>query len=254
MKKYIIIFWSALVVFALVYGFFSLKAPATKLKQWYRTTAESLEVENKRVANDEALKDLTHEKIFLQNRLQMSKSDSINLIVDLRDSVVAIELKGVRLHSAKIKSYKLPSFFKAIDINTLNRIFSEPLIVAEQESNVPKMPITIKKAPKTPEEASTQVEIPDTALNIPVFVKLNIDSLFHISFKPVFTNQDNYHSTMRKVQGRNAWQNFVGNWGSIVKGQIPEYTPHVEIYMLSPDIVGIYRALPSKPQMAFMWP
>ncbi len=256
MKRYLISFWILVLVLAGVYAFFSFNAPAKKLAQWRieNTPDQDPEIENKRIANDQALKDLTHYKIFLQNRLQMAKSDSINLIVNLRDSIVSIELKGVTLHAAKIESYDLPAFFSAIDINTLNKVFSKPSQIVSQESNVDKKPLTVKKAPKSPDEVPSDVALPDTSLNIPVFVKLDIDSLFTFTFKPVFSGQEHYKKTMRKAKWTERLRIMKNNWNSILIGKTPEYIPNVEIYLSSPDIVGIYRALPTQAQMTFMWP
>jgi hypothetical protein len=256
MKRYLFPFWILVLVLAGIFAIFSFNAPVKKLAQWRLEHApeEDNEIENKRIANDQALKDLTHYKIFLKNRLQMAKSDSINLVVNLRDSLVSIELKGVTLHSARIESYDLPTFFSAIDINTLNKVFSKPSDIVLQESNVDKKPLTIKKAPKSPDEVSSHVELPDTSLNIPVFVKLNIDSLFTLTFKPVFAGQKDYKKTMRKEIWNERMRVLKTNWGSILRGKVPGYMPNVEVYLASPDIVGMYRALPTNAQMAFMWP
>lgn len=256
MKRYIIPFWIIIILLSAGYAYFSLKAPARKLAEWKNelSTGDDSKVENKRVANDKELKALTHSKIFMQNQLEMAKSDSISLLINLRDSTVSIELKGVTLHAAKIESYLLPAFFSAIDINSLNKAFSSPLLISWQESNVAKMPLTIKKAPKSPDEVPENVALPDTALNIPVFVNMGVGTFFTISFKSIFTGQEGYNKIMNRAKWNERIDHFKNNIGSMVKGKVPNYTPNVEIYMQSPDIVEIYRAIPTHPEMAFLWP
>jgi len=94
----------------------------------------------------EALR-LTKQVFWLEQKLELAKSDSISLAIDLSDSLVQIQLKGLDLFHAKILHQRPQNF-----LNPGNRKNRRHLaMVSEIKSevaNVPKRPVKKVKAPK----------------------------------------------------------------------------------------------------------
>jgi len=79
-----------------------------------------------------------HEKAFLNARLAMSVTDSIGLTLNLKDSLVQLEMKGVVLRQVKADKIELPRFFKAIKAPAYAIHFSKPFIITEIEGSIEK--------------------------------------------------------------------------------------------------------------------
>ena len=72
---------------------------------------------------DSVLVDLFKKKVFLETRFQMSKADSINLSINLKDSILQLELKGVVIKSTKITDFEVDQFLYQLKPATYQHLF-----------------------------------------------------------------------------------------------------------------------------------
>jgi len=86
------------------------------------------------------------EKLFWQNRLAMSRNPAMDLAVDLVDSMVYLEFKGVILRKTKISRYEIsPSMSYLKKFSSYKSWLDGPFILVQDSvSSIPKEPVYIK--------------------------------------------------------------------------------------------------------------
>ena len=177
----------------------------------------------------------------------MAKSDSISFSIDLVDSILFLEVKGVVVLESKINKIVKSRFFSSVDNEALIKYLSNPFMVNKKTATIEKEPIVFKKAPKDTIEAATQIFKPDTLVNEVICINIEFDKnlILEISQsedKPQFQNL-NYLLKKRS-------KNFIQVAKNSISFKEPYFTPKIIIELPKKDIKSVYRALPYKPQMA----
>ena len=106
-----------------------------------------------------------NEKAFQQNRLTLAKKDSIYVVLDLADSLLILEIKGVTVKRSKIMDITISNQFSMISHENMLPWISEPFTLERDLSTIPKSPIVVKQAPKDTIEAaqlSSKPQLPDS--------------------------------------------------------------------------------------------
>jgi hypothetical protein len=106
-----------------------------------------------------------NERAFQQNRLSLAEKDSIYMVLDVPDSSVILEIKGVTVKRTKIMNMEISNRFYLIPHENLLPWISEPFTLEKDLSTIPKSPIVIKQAPKDTieaQKASSAPRPPDT--------------------------------------------------------------------------------------------
>lgn len=237
-------------VLAILYlVFFSFYFPVKQLKVFNSTYSDSLlfKGEEKEIIKDDSIADLKIKEAFLQSRLIMAKTDSISFSVDLKDSLLLLEIRGVIVHEAKISKIEISRFFSRVENDALINYLSKPLKVDHKLATIEKEPIFIKKAPKDTIEAATQIFTPDTLANEVICINMEFDKNLFLEIS----------QSEEKPQFNNLWflinkrsKNVVQVAKNSISFKEPFYTPKILIEVPKDDIKSIYRALPYKPQMA----
>lgn len=94
-------------------------------------------------------------KIVVQNnRLSLARQDSIYLILDLSDSTISLEIKGVNVRKCPIVAMQKSNRIAASDPESLLHWVSEPFTLHSEISSIPKTPFLIVEAPKDTAEAA----------------------------------------------------------------------------------------------------
>jgi hypothetical protein len=101
------------------------------------------------------LMDLEIEEAFWKNRVSMSRDASIDLAVDLMDSMIYLEIKGVPVRKTKIIAYQLSNSVVYLKLFSVYRTWlADPFkLIQDSISSVPKEPVFIKDLSTTPLEA-----------------------------------------------------------------------------------------------------
>lgn len=185
--------------------------------------------------------ELLKEKAFLEAQIELSNSDSITLVIDLRDSLAVLQIKGVTVYASKIIRYSYSSLLNDISVPVYYKIFSKPLTVHQQLSTIAKEPIVIKIAPKDTIEAAKAEIIPDSIVNESVVLNFMVDEDILV----VITNHEEEGSYFNQKL----------KWSYQFLKQLVElkkvvYQPTIKMVIPNDDIVVIYRALPWKAKIA----
>jgi len=223
--------------------------PVRQLAVFNSTYSDSLlfKGEEKIIIKDDSIAALKIKESFLQSRITMSKTDSISFSVDLKDSLLLLEIRGVIVHEAKISKIIKSRFFSRVDNEALIKYLSEPFKVAQKVATIEKEPLVFKKAPKDTIEAATQIFTPDTLANEVICINIEFDKNLFLEIS----------QSEEKPQFNNLWflikkrsKNIVQVAKNSISFKEPFYTPKILIELPKKDIKSIYRALPYKPQMA----
>ncbi len=178
--------------------------------------------------------------------LQLADKDSINLIINFRDSIIALSIKGVTIHQATLTSQKADPIFKGFSNRQYLYYFGKPLEILEQKATIVKEPIVIRHAPKDPLEAAQNAFLPDTLIQDPAFVELILENNIGL-----FLTQDSIQSSAEKTAGRKFTKQLrrnrmQSNIGQFFRFQKVVYEPKVQVSLPAADLRAIYRALPAK--------
>jgi len=211
----------------------------------YNNKLDQVEIVEKDEISDQAsLYDLLDKKAFLASQSLLMNSDSLNLIVDLKDSVLKLVIEGVEIHVTNLTGYRVSHFFKALSNSAYIQIFSKPLNVESFESTIVKEPITIKQAPKDTAEAANFFEMPDTLISDFVAVSMKLNHNFILTFQ----------QEEKLTSSRLTWDRFFilklrlskirDDFQEIIRMRLPQYEPEIRITLAKDDLVTVFRALP----------
>ncbi len=191
------------------------------------------------------------DEAYWQARLKLAKSDAIQLAIDLRDSVVSLDIRGVPVHQAKIHKFKISRAVKRLrSERRLHSWLTNGFTLQKELATLPKAPIRIKEAPRDTIEASEtsgeelEIETHDVHFTwhfdrqLTVFV----EQVQMPSFTGIFSK---------------GWYNFRRSLGgageailSLVQLKIPRHRLWIELELSRDDAKAIYRALPKHAGLA----
>lgn len=189
---------------------------------------------------------LVNEKAYKEALLKLSESDSIQLIINLSDSMVYLSIKGVIIHQTKVNEYKKDKLLNKLSLIQEVKLFSEPLSVKKEYATIVKEPIVIRHAPKDTLEASLNAWKPDTLIQNPAFVSLCLDYGIQIIFEQ--DDNKNFYDKWKSFMFYNQlriWKvkKSITNFFCLKKQQ---YTPTIIVKMPVDDLRAIYRAMPNR--------
>lgn len=180
-------------------------------------------------------------------RLELAKSDSVSMLIDLVDSLVTLDLKGVAVHKAKIVSYSKSALFEALHPDAMVHMMAKPMQVETYYSSIVKEPRIYKKAPKdTIEAAAQEVEQDTMAVHRPSFYFLGLDNDIRISFVHEYEKGHSYFPLIKDQK----INQFKAATDSLMKFKLPEYVPSINIEMAKSDATTVFRAIPQHAYVA----
>ncbi|WP_423130503.1 hypothetical protein [Gaoshiqia sp. Z1-71] len=186
------------------------------------------------------------EKNWLETRFQIARTDSISLSVNLKDSVVQLELKGVVLKTSKITDFKADQFFYRLNPGAYHHLFGVQAQTTGSLSTIPKEPLTVKKAPKDTTEVETAQADTARAKAEAVHWMMSLDK--DVILKIEGTNQD----SKVKWNGQKFWfsqtiAEIRRDMSQTIRFKQPVYQPEIRLVIPEADAKAIYRALPVHP-------
>ncbi|WP_372772973.1 hypothetical protein [Mangrovibacterium sp.] len=187
------------------------------------------------------------EKTWLETRFQISRTDSISLSINLKDSLLQLELKGVVLKTSKITAFEADQFFYQLNAGAYHHFFGGQATGTNALSTIEKEPLIVKKAPKDSIEFANQKHVVDSLKDEAVHWMLKLDNgiVLKIEGTDEYTNSEWW-------QGQQFWwkQDFLQLKKDLRKTlffEVPEYQPQIELVISEADAKAIYRALPVQP-------
>ncbi|MFO7613355.1 MAG: hypothetical protein R6W71_01810 [Bacteroidales bacterium] len=205
-----------------------------------------ISLDDEMIASLQDIISLENEKAFQKNRLSLAGMDSIYLVLDVVDSMVMLEIKGVTVRANKILDLKKSKRFALISHENLLPWISQPFTLERELSTIPKMPIVLKQAPKDTLEAAQISSTPLPPESTAVFFTFYFDRNLVIEFEqdsPLAANDypayRSYKAKKRKVQRHSLFQTI----------RSPRQADHpmlIRLVVSEDDARAIYRAVPSK--------
>lgn len=238
--------------FLIYYSVMTMLSPGKKYRELQKEY--SVQYDEKNPADERILFDSTYlallkQKAFLQARVTLAQSDSIYLSLNLNDSLLSLEINGVSVHKAAIKSIAASRMLKGVNDHAILSMLSEPFTVSRNFSSIEKEPLMIKLAPKDTSEYEPDI-IPDTAYYEPVNFIMEMENgtrLFIYQAEKVKTG-DGLRQFLFDMKYR--IRSEASRFARIITFRIPEYHPYIKLRVSRSDARIIYRALPWRSQAA----
>jgi len=180
---------------------------------------------------------------WLERTLTLAKSDSINLGINLADSIVQVQLKGTVLFQARIQQQSPQHFFDNLNYGTYLD-FTKIARITTEYSTIPKRPLKKIQAPKNEEEAA---KIKHDSIPDPLLVwKFELDNRIEVVITGIGLDKDSlvdlrYKEDLLKYNIEKIKQKWVTE----------NYMPTLYIWLNDKDAKAIYRAIPEKGKVAF---
>ena len=180
---------------------------------------------------------------WLERHLTLAKSDSINLGINLTDSIVQVQLKGTVLFQAKIQQQNPAHFFDDLNYGTYLD-FTKIAKIIDESSTIPKRPLKKIQAPKNEEEAA---KIKHDSIPDPLLVwKFELDNQIEVVITGIGLNKDSvpdlrFKEDLLKYNIEKIKQKWVTE----------NYKPTLYIWLNDKDAKAIYRAIPERGKVVF---
>jgi hypothetical protein len=243
-------------VFLIIYGI----VLPVKNYQPYPTSSEPVKESDKSPLlisslNNDQLSDIQkiirkeNERAFEQTRLSLAEKDSIYMILDVPDSLLLLEIKGVTVKKTPIVMLEVSNRFSLISHENLLPWISQPFTLERELSTIPKSPIVVKQAPKDTIEAAKMSSKPAPPDSTNVFFTLYFDRNLVLEIeqseppeKGATEKVETYRKIKRKESTRSVFQ-------MLRNPQQSDQPMLVKIVISEPEARAIYRAVPSNTRL-----
>jgi len=188
---------------------------------------------------------ISRENAFKTALWSLATSDSIHLIVNLKDTSVGLFINGVLIHQTKPKSFEMDQLFKYLSNKAYLAHFEKPIRITKDSATIVKEPIVVREAPKDTIEAALNAYNPDTLIQNPAFWIIEMPNGLQLIFAQVA-------ETVLEKKAKSEFFNQMNksiikdNWKRLTSFQRPLYTPVIKIELPADDLRAIYRALPNQ--------
>jgi hypothetical protein len=208
-------------------------------------------VERGIAANDPMLRELTaarSELVWLTARQQNARTDSLSLSLNLVDSTLVLEIRGVTLRVCPVRDFRISGPGLATDS------LATPFELQSYRATTEKIPIVVKKAPKDTVEAAKELLEPVLPVRDDVYAWLHFNRQLELIIRQ--SEAPGFTGWMKKNRG-----GFVSNIarladavGQLAHLQFPRVRREVIITIDREDARAIYRALPEHAALAVLLP
>jgi len=180
---------------------------------------------------------------WLERHLQLAKTDSLNLGINLTDSIVQVQLRGTVLLQARIQNQVPAHFFESLNYGTYLD-FTKIATIIEEQASIVKRPVKRVQAPKNEDEAA---KVKHDTIPDPLLVwKFKLDNDIEVVITGIGLNKDSL------VEAR--FNKDILNYSAeyFQKNLFPKtYIPTLFIWLNDNDAKALYRAIPEKGKVVF---
>lgn len=201
---------------------------------------------------DPSLLPLLVEEAFLKNRLVIAKTDSVALSIDLVDSLLTLDIKGVPVRVCRIERYKLSgALHRARRSPRLGDWLTRPFVLQREYGTIAKAPIKKVDAPKDTIEAEKLANMtppPDSG-----DVAFVLDFTRNLTVKVCQSEHLSAAGRWRKrtVEANHRLKVLLTDMAGLSRRQPPMAPLVVSITIPRADAKAVYRALPRRALLAF---
>lgn len=243
-KIWIIAGVSFLFLYILLFGFLSMSSLNNSVRRfneaWQASRAEGDTIDRRAIPG---YMELLGQKSFLNGQVRLAESDSIGLLVNVKDSIIQLLVRGLPIRDIVIRRYDISPFFYRVNQEAMDELLSEPLKITGSKATFLKEPLSLKIAPKDTTEAVIDIK-PDTTDFEPVFFTLETDH----GIRFLFEQEEDTVRTDRHARFMFNLHDRIDNTGSLLHSvtriEKPYCTPYVRIRLPKAEAKIVYRALP----------
>ncbi|MCK3683319.1 hypothetical protein [Maribellus sp. YY47] len=185
---------------------------------------------------------------WIECRLETSKTDSISLSVNLKDSILQLELKGVVIKTTPIIELHADRFFEELNPVAYHHYFGEETASREMQATIEKIPLIVKKAPKDTLEYAAQSHVVDTLKREDVHWLIMLDNGIELRVEGTDTTRTS-NAWHNKFWLKQDYHQIKNNFAKTLKFEVPQYNPTIKLVISENDAKAIYRALPRQPRV-----
>lgn len=190
-----------------------------------------------------------NEKAYQKNRLALAEKDSIYMILDLPDSLLILEIKGVPVKKVKLLNVEISNRFALISHENLLPWISVPFTLERDLSTIPKSPIVVKQAPKDTIEAAKMSTKPAPPDSTNVFFTFYFDRNLVLEIEqadPLEAGATEKVENYRKIKKKESTQSV---FQMLKKPQQTDQPMMIKLMISEVEARAIYRAVPTKTHM-----
>jgi len=186
---------------------------------------------------------LFKQKLWLENQITLSEEDSMSMGINLKDSILQVQIKGLPLMQSKILFTHPSKFLSELDASNYQKLFGQPTNIISDKSNYEKRPIRKMKAT---EGSDAVLLITDTLIIKRFYWEFVADNNIRIVINGWEKAADSvYH------QPSFAWDIFKFRIKSKSKDASGlKFHPTLFLWMDDKEAKAIYRALPKNTKLA----
>jgi hypothetical protein len=192
---------------------------------------------------------LEKEEIYLRARLKMAEADSACLSINLVDSIIVMEIQGVKLIETKIQKIYSSKIFPRYKKQAFYEYFSTPFVIDSDYCTIPKEFFNIKYAPEDTIAAQAPKTMPDTTIQDPVYFTLYLDRGLMVDIRQTDTIRPEIYKDYNRYL-RN--EKISRMWSHLYKFEVPPYDPWIRIEIPHKDARSIFKALPHHAQVSII--
>ncbi len=193
--------------------------------------------------NNEEIRALLKTKCWFESQLALSKDDSMSLGINLRDSIIQIQLDGLPLIQSRILYIRPKSFLSEIDAAFYSKLFGQPAKIISGKSNYPKRPI---KKMKVVEGADAELITDNIVKSKRFYWEFVSDNNIRIVINGCKISDDS-------IEKKPSFFSDMIKFRLKSKSKNPEkqiYHPTLFLWMNDNDAKAIYRALSEKSRLS----
>lgn len=189
------------------------------------------------------IREIFKHKLWLETQLELSKEDSMSLGINLSDSIVQIQMKGLPLIQSKILYMRPENFLSEINAASYASIFGQPVSILNGTSNLSKKPI---RKMKVIEGSDAEPVKSDSIVTKRFYWEFVADNNLRIVINGCETSPDStlivpsFTADMIKFRLKGKSQDLNNQ----------NYHPVLFIWMNDKEAKAIYRALPENTKLA----
>ena len=187
-----------------------------------------------------------NEVAFQRNRLALAEKDSIYVVLNVPDSLLILEIKGVTVKKTRLLDIEISNRFALISHENLLPWISEPFTLESDLSTIPKSPIVVKQAPKDTIEAAKMSNKPAPPDSTNVFYTLYFNRNLVLEIEQADPLEvgatekvETYRTIKRKESTRSVYQ-------MLRKPQQTDQPMMIKLVVSEVEARAIYRAVPTK--------
>lgn len=189
---------------------------------------------------------LENERSYQKNRLALAEKDSIYLLLDLADSLILLEIRGVPVRINKIIDLNLSKRFSLISHENLLPWISEIFTLERELSTIPKMPIVVKQAPKDTLEAAQTSSTPLPPESTAVFFTFYFDRNLVIEFEQADPVKEDDYPAIKSYRSKKRKESRHSVFQTLKSPRQADQPLLIRVIINEADARAIYRAVPSK--------